>query len=524
MNPMASTLASVFTSVFKISKAIHKYTGVVFLLYFVLVGITGILINHPSLIRSFSVSAFLLPEGYRFRDWNRMSLREAVYSGTTTDTLYIAGKAGVWQSRDGGKTFAGMVQGFPESAYNRDPRALLLVEKDGGSRLFAGTSSGLYFCNPEKGEWRAVDHENLREEEIVDLIQIKETVYAFTAHAGYAAHINQAMPRFQKVELATATPPPQQIPMYRFLLKLHDGSVLGLPGRLFADMIGVVFVFMSISGLYVWYAPWSRKRFENRPKLRGSRFFYTYHLILGIYAAFFLAVIALTGMFVRPPLLLTIISAKVPSWLYQDPEAESGWPFRIQRAAYLKDENVILLATENGFFKGPADGSAPFEEAQINVPVHGMGAFVLEPTENRQLLIGSFSGIYLWDLATQTGTDLNHKPLPKGRQAKGGQPNSMAAGVGVCRGNPVFWADYRGGIHSLGSYGITPPQMPEEIKNSFMSLWHFLFECHNGRIFRDILGEYTWMFVTLGGAILLISIVTGSYDWLYRKVSAKGEK
>ena len=53
--------------------------------------------------------------------------------------------------------------------------------------------------------------------------------------------------------------------------------------------------------------------------------------------------------------------------------------------------------------------------------------------------------------------------------------------------------------------------------NTGMSLWHFFFLAHNGRIFQYWTGKYTWLIVPIGGAVLLISALCGSYDWLYRK-------
>lgn len=47
-----------------------------------------------------------------------------------------------------------------------------------------------------------------------------------------------------------------------------------------------------------------------------------------------------------------------------------------------------------------------------------------------------------------------------------------------------------------------------------------LFELHNGRIFEPILGKYTWLIVPLGGFFLLITVLTGTYDWLHRKASS----
>jgi len=514
-------MQSVYRFLFVISKTIHKYTGLVFLLYFLMMGITGILINHPSLLRGITVPAALLPDVYHFANWNRMALREVVFSKKKNNhsSLYLAGKAGIFKSLNGGKTFDKMSDGLPTGIYDLDTKALLLVEENEKEILFAGTRRGLYFCDPDKGHWHAVENKELQQEEIIDLVQAGNRIYAFTAFNGYLAHTGRENLVFNKIMLESADPAPDRVAMFRFLLKLHDGSVLGLPGKLFVDTIGVILLFLSISSLYLWYIPWSRKKFKSCRKPRFFKFFYKYHLKLGIYSAFFLLIIALTGVFIRPPLLISIINVQVPAWLYPQ-SGNDNWHAKIQRAVYLQDEDALLLATENGFYKGQADLSEAFTKQKIKVPVHGMGAFVLEPLQDNRLLVGSFSGIYIWDRKKQEGRDLQGKLLPaerKGRIMAGG----MAAGAVVKDGQPLIWVDYRNGIQIMENKSIRALPMPPEIEKSGMSLWHFLFECHNGRIFRSILGKYTWLVVPLGGFLLLLSVLTGSYDWLFRKLLAR---
>jgi len=507
----------IYRFVFAISKAIHKYTGLVFLLYFLFIGITGVLINHPSLLRGITVPSALLPDAYRYTDWNRMALREAVFSKTDPDTLYLAGKAGVFRSFDGGKTFAGMLDGLPTGAWNRDARALLLLERNNTDLLIAGTRSGLYFCDPDEGIWQGTENKNLQQHEIIDLVLADNLIYAFTEYDGYVASADKDVPHFKKVNLSSVEPAPDRVAMFRFLLKLHDGSILGLPGKLFVDGVGLFLLFLSVSALYIWYVPWSRKKVRFRSKPRYFQFFHKYHLKFGIYSALFLVIIALTGIFIRPPFLLSIIKVQVPAWLYPNP-GSVDWHAKIQKAVYLQDEDALLLATKNGFFKSPADLSKPFEKQSIKVPVHGMGAFVLEPLRNSRLLIGSFSGIYVWDIQKKLGLDMNGKLLPSTGRKRGVRGGGMAVGAAVLNGEPLFWADYRKGVQMLENSKLSDLPMLKDIENTGMSLWHFLFECHNGRIFRGILGEYTWLFVPLGGIILLLSALTGSYDWLFRKV------
>ena len=87
-----------------------------------------------------------------------------------------------------------------------------------------------------------------------------------------------------------------------------------------------------------------------------------YHNKIGIYAAFFLALIALTGMFVRPPLLIAIASKSVPSSCYPASDLENPWKGKIRNAVYNSIDKTLIVATNDGFFQGPADFSMPFKK------------------------------------------------------------------------------------------------------------------------------------------------------------------
>ena len=58
--------------------------------------------------------------------------------------------------------------------------------------------------------------------------------------------------------------------------------------------------------------------------------------------------------------------------------------------------------------------------------------------------------------------------------------------------------------------------MPEEIRNGFrMPLWNYLFEIHNGRFFRDLIGDGYLLLVPFGSLLFLLVTLSGVFDWLY---------
>ena len=231
-------------TLFKWSKNIHKYTGLVFLLYFLSAGVSGVLLNHPSLIRKVATPLFFTPPAFRFENWNRMAMREAVFSVTDSESLIVGGRAGVWGSPDGGRTFFPMDEGYPASAFERDTLCLLLYESDGERTLYAGTRNGLYRFEFERNKWQGIEDVRLENTEVVDLVRRKESVLVFTPAACYRLEGGKQSPvlrlmpmvsgaarnRHEPFPLAFHVRPPQRPPLPGLARGLH--LAFRPPGRL----------------------------------------------------------------------------------------------------------------------------------------------------------------------------------------------------------------------------------------------------------------------------------------------------
>jgi hypothetical protein len=494
---------------FRYSRWLHKYAGLIglfVLAYFFLMGVSGILLNHRSMISRLSVPVKLLPNSYVYRNWNNMALRDVVFSKAEPQTVYVGGKQGVWRSRDGGRHFAAMKRGFPSSAYLKDTTCLLLVEESACRRLFAGTRSGLYFCNPDDASWQPVLGKGLHQENIVDLLRVGDKILAFTSSACYASPVNSMPPDFSPHHLAPPEVYQPAISMFFFLLKLHDGSLLGLPGRLLIDMVGLALIFLSVSALYLWYVPWRNRKFPSRrKKARYFKFFYKYHFKIGIYCAFSIGLIALTGMLIWKPVYRLVMRHSVPASIYVACWSANPWHKKINKALYLPEEKKLLLSTRDGFFIGPMKGPGAFERLCLTLPVQR--ATVLKRLIDNRVLIGTFTnGIYVWDRNNDSVADLND-----------GRRGAMVTAAAVRDGRPLFWSDYKQG---LVPFDRTPDPgfcMPAAMaEQGDISLWSFLLGLHNGRLFQDIVKHYWWI-VQTGGLVLFLTTLSGTYDWLYHQ-------
>ena len=495
--------------------ALHKYTGLLTLAFCIWMAVSGILLNHPQLLKSYSLPNRLMPANYQYANWNRMSWRDAVFSGTDANILYVGGREGVWRSLDQGKSFHPLRQGFPRTPYDQDTFSLLLTSRDGQETLYAGTRAGLFRWREADG-WQALGTKFFAGHSVVDVIRVEDRILAFTDSAAYQARLDQEPPLFQPLALPRKEQQPPRVPLFRWLLKLHDGSLWGLPGRLGVDIIGLALLFLSFSGLLLWYVKWRRK--ARRKTLFSGKWFafhYRWHLKLGILAALLIAITTLSGMLVRPPLLIAIVNFSVPAAWMPDLDPENPWAGRIQRATWMRGRKKLVIATRQGLFAGPADGSAPFVHVPDTVPIHAMGATVFKTLDHDSLLIGSFSGLFLWN--TRDGIVIQLKS-----RARLGVPDwgrsLLVTGVAIFDDKPLLVADYNEGLKVLRQDNWLEPVMPAEIgSQSRISLWNALFELHNGRIFEEYLGPLYWLIIPTGGLALLIILATGIPGWMSRR-------
>ncbi|MCD6293156.1 MAG: PepSY domain-containing protein [Deltaproteobacteria bacterium] len=497
-----------------ICQRLHKIIGLLILVFCLWMALSGILLNHPQLLKKYSLSNRIMPANYQYRNWNRMSWRDAVFSSQHDNILYVGGKEGVWQSLNQGKNFTPLITGFPDAAYERDTLSLLLATDNNRETLYAGTKSGLFYRL--RKSWHKIDHPVLQEQPVVDLIQIDNRILAFTPSAVFQADSNSNPPKFTTLILPRNPQEAPTVPLFRWLLKIHDGSILGLPGRLLVDFLGLALIFVTLSGLLIWYVTW-RKRRRKKTIFSGKIFSFNYrwHLKLGIINALLFAIIALSGALVRPPLLIAIVRLTIPASFMPDSNPDNPWANQIQRAAYLKNRRELIIATKQGLFRGKLGSATPFRKIPDIVPIHGMGAMVFEALDDHSLLIGSFSGLYLWD--TYQHIIMQLKSRSTRNNPDWGKP-LMVTGVAVRQGQALLVADYNEGLKPLRRRLQLHLPMPDEIRTqSRISLWNALFELHNGRIFEQLIGPLYWLIIPVGGISLLIAILSGSLNWIRRR-------
>jgi len=497
---------------YKKSKWLHKYAGLLLILFLIYMSLSGILLNHPGLISGWSVPAWLLPPSYRTVNWNRGSIED--FLELSDGTLLLAGKKGVWRSDNGGHSFYSFNKGLPGQQLYLKAHDLHLHR----GQVWLGLERGLYALSAEN-RWQAAE-KSLADQKIVRIHSVSGGLLALSASGLYfrpddGSGYFSAIPASRLIR-------EERITLVELFFSLHGGAFLGLGGRLLFDLVGVIIILLSISAFYTWFyrkiRNWRRPTGQIRQNSGAfSKLLFKYHIKIGAYASLIILIIAVTGFFMRPPLLALIARGSVPVRYFPGIHDPNPWHNKIQNGIPLLAENKILLTAADGnWLAGWAD-TVQFSPLEQELPVFVMGATVLDTIAPGILEIGSFGGLFEYELgAGRIATQLT------GNQNTGFNPVRPARFMVTAKfnyqGREYMVTQEQGLIRIPDLTTADEFVMPEEINTVFtFPLWNFLFEVHNGRIFKDFIGGFYILLVPAGALFFILLTISGVYDWLFRK-------
>jgi hypothetical protein len=519
-------LTKFFKIIFKHSRRLHKVIGLIVVLYLIMMSVTGILLNHPSVIRSISLPLSCMPSNYRYRNWNRGLINDAVLS-IDGNRILLAGKEGIWLAHNepNGVRYEALDAGYPTAAYNKNTSSVIDIPDVEGRRwLVAAARSDVFILSPYSRRWQSMAFPR-KAGKIRKLLHNDNTVYAVAEKGIYTCRDPFVSGTWKPVQLDLPVKL-ETVALFRFLFKLHDGSLFGLVGKLLFDLAALAIIYLCVSGIKMWLFPKRAKRASRWRVARMKKGYTTAnrrHLSIGLYMAPMLLVFALTGLFMRPPLLIAIARKTIPAKFMYPVSKVPSHP-AIESALIDAPHNRLLVLTRRGLFEGPLDANQPFTAINIRLPIHGMGANVFQRLDEDEILVGSFSGLFRCN--TKTGRVRTHPgnaPRPRGMH---GRPSADVMAMSLERRSGLFYVGYRKGLIVVDSIPedswLRKLKMPELMNHrTGISLWHCLFEIHNGRYFRAFLGLWSMLIVPLGALTFAVVIITGCYDWLYRKKLSK---
>ncbi len=499
----------------KIYRKYHRWPGMAMAILILLFSFSGIIMNHRSFFSKIAVNRNYLPNDYKYQNWNLASIKGSLNLADGSSLVY--GNVGIWSTSDNYKTFVDYNYGLPEGIDNR--KAYDIIQTKNGD-IFAGTFSGLY--HRTSGLWEKIILPE-KDERIVSLEEVDQTLFIMTRSNIYAARLSSKTISPERLIIPISINSQNQVSLFKTLWFIHSGEIFGLPGKLFTDFMGGIFIAISITGIIRFSIPYVRKRKKKKGKEihrlnKNNRSILKWHNKLGYYPIVFLIILTITGMFLRPPLLIAIADIKVNKIPFTHLANENPWFDKFRMIAYDKEAERLIISTTDGMYYSEDLLSTPLKRFINQPPVSVMGINVFEKISTNLYMVGSFSGLFIWNPTTGFLEDfIEGKPV----ENTGGRPvgKHIISGFLVDQKDNAFIFDYNNGVINPEPNNSLP-EIPTEILNkSPMSLWNLCLEIHTGRIFKNLIGDFYILMVPLSGIFLLIVLVSGLLLYLkYNKI------
>jgi hypothetical protein len=504
----------------KFFRKYHKWPGIIFTLFILFFAFSGIILNHRELFSGIDINRKLLPGSYRYNNWNLASVKSGIK--WDPDRVLLFGNIGIWETTGNFTTFTDLNAGFPRGIDNRKINTLYMDSAckkgtlSGLGTLYAGTLFGLYQFNPQTRQWRQVPLP-VKEKRIVKILSKGDSLLVMTRSSILLKRGQGPTASFSEIAVPKAEDDDNKIGLFKTFWVIHSGEIYGSTGKLIVDGVGIIFIIIPLSGLVYFTVPFLLKRVRERSKSgikRFNRFSLRWHNRFGSWLFPMLILTAVTGSFLRPPLLIPIAGTRVAKIKYSELDSPNPWFDRFRDMIYDDSLHRFLVATSEGIYYSDDEFSSELRKFPAQPPVSVMGINVFETVSPGRYLVGSFSGIFLWEPARNIIIDYFTKTFYFGATQEG-PPFGNVAVAGYLRTSDstdmIF--DYGGGAIPLSGKNPLPAMPAQIISASPISLWNTALEIHTGRIFESILGNFYILIVPLTGLFTVIIIITGFFAW-----------
>ncbi len=490
-------------------KKYHKWLGVIVTLFILLFAFSGIVLNHRELLSPVDVSRSILPDEYDIVNWNNAAVKGT--EKISSDTVLIYGNIGIWQTDSSFSEFKDFNGGIPKGIDNRKVCKVLLTKNNG---LWAGTMFGLFRYNSQQQLWQRIEIPT-HEKRVVDITDFGDSLYMLTR--SHLLVYNNG--NFKVRTLLQPEYYDNKIGLFKTLWVIHSGEIYGSAGKILVDIVGLIFIFLTITGMILFINRYRiiSKFKNNKPVQRIKKinlWNLRWHNKIGWTTVVLLIITTTTGMFLRPPLLVAIADARVSKIPGTELATANPWFDQLRRVLYDEEGGRFILATSEGFYYSDDDFRSELKPFEVQPPASIMGVNVLKKTGTNEYLVGSFEGLFRWN--PETGEIYDQiKKEPYVKQEVAGPPigDYLVTGYSDDFGDEEIAFDYDKGALNINK-GKAFTEMPQNIHDAYrISLWNLALEIHTGRIYEPILGIFYVLVVPLVGLMLLFILISGFYVW-----------
>ncbi len=499
-------------------KKYHKWLSILLAIFIVLFALSGILLNHRKAFSSFDINRDDLPSEYSIINWNNAAVKATLK--LNDDSILTYGNMGVWLSDSTFSTFSDFNAGFPRGIDNKKISSMLLTKDH---QLLAGTFFGLYAYNFNDNNWQYIAIPT-KEKRIVDIIQKGNQLYILTR--SHLIITSNNLGSLSVKELPAPENYDNKIGLFKTLWVIHSGEIYGIVGKFIVDIVGIIFIFLTVTGVILFI---NKKRLIKRAIKRKSivkiksvnRWNLKWHNKIGWITVVLLIITTATGMFLRPPLIITVATAKVSKIPGTELDTPNPWFDKLRKILYDEQKNRLLVATYDGIYYSDSNFQDSLKKFEPQPPASIMGVNVFRKIAPDTYLLGSFEGLFRWNTATGKVFDyIEKKPWVKPSALGPPIGDYLVTGYTTDYKHQEIAFDYDKGALNING-GVPFTSQPEKIANAYrMSWWTLGLEVHTGRFFEFIFGNFYILIIPLSGLGILFILISGLWVWwkIYRNV------
>jgi hypothetical protein len=487
------------------SKKLHQIWGLGVSIVLILFALSGILLNHRALISACDMPQKIMPVAFQYQNWNNGALRGSLDLNDSERLLY--GGTGIWRTDATFSTFEDFNAGLERGADNRKIFDLEQV----GDQLYAATQSGLYVHD---GSWKRLT--SLGSGRFVGLTSVGDRVFALSRSDLFVGRANGTATDFERIELPAPSNYTGKVSLFETIWQMHSGEIAGMAGRLFVDLLGVVTILLSVTGLIYFFAPRRIKNLKgggpHLKKLTGWAV--RHHRQIGLYTFSLLIVLYVTGAFLRPPLLIPIAGVEVAPIPFSNLAQSNPWHDRLRDLCYNPANQELILAAKDGLYRVDLNSLA-VTPCPSQPPLSVMGINVLRPAgTNGDYLVGSFTGLYRWNPDRAGVFNVITREIESGQRH--GPPIGQFKITGYLEdpNELPYFVEYSAGVLPL-HHSVAFSEMPPDFRPR-IALWSAALEFHTARIFSPLIGPFYILIVPLTATVATMVCWSG-FRLLHRK-------
>lgn len=530
-------------------KKYHRWFGLVLSVFMLVFCVSGIILNHREAFSGCEVSRKWLPASYHIKNFNNGVVKGTVVKNSGSlaisegfsDSILVYGCAGVFLTDYQLSTWQDFNAGLPKSIDERNVRHVVKA-KDGS--LWCAALRDVYRYDENSHRWKKVELPG-NEERIMDVALAKDsmTVVALTrsrvftivpfVQYGEIVKIGKSSSETYRVESKIIPAPKKYEPkttLFKLVWHLHSGEFFGLPGKLVVDAIALVLIVLSITGILLFILPYGIRRAKKlaakaRMKRLGKQFAWNmkWHNKIGYVTIVLTLWIAITGMCLRPPLMVPLVLSKLPQAVGEDGNV---WQDKLRAIRWDAVQGDWLVSTSEGFLRVDEDFSqAPKMLPDDECPkLSPMGVTVWESDGKGGWIVGSFRGIYRWNPVNHSLNQILDYFTGKPSEETSMIPISDNLVCGYSEdflgGKPLVFDFAKGVEDAKGQAVALCNDEPKTSRNEEsmsdlicetapMSLWNVALELHVGRCYSPFLGPLSDLFVFLSGLLITLVLLSG---------------